>query len=49
MSKLIIAFRTCPTATNRDKLSRYLAKHLMASCMATPEETAFLRANGFNG
>jgi hypothetical protein len=48
MEKLINKFRAEPTAANRAKLDAYLKKHSMALCMATPEEVAFLRGNGFN-
>lgn len=48
MSKLIEKFRQAPTQANRDRLALYLRKHMMASCMATPEESCFLRANGFS-
>jgi len=47
MTKLINAYRAAPTASNRNKLQTYLNKHMMAACMATPEEIAFLRANEF--
>lgn len=47
MAKLIAAYRKLPSPTNRAKLQAYLDKHMMAVCMATPEETAFLRANEF--
>ena len=48
MSKLIIIYRKCPTPTNRAKLQAYLNRHMMAVCLATPEELAFLKANEFN-
>ena len=48
MSKLINAYRTLPSPTNRTKLQAYLHKHMMAVCMASPEELAFLKANGFS-
>ena len=47
MTRLINTYRKLPTPTNRAKLAAYLAKHMMAECMATPEEHAFLKANGF--
>ena len=47
MERLIAAYRKLPSPANRRKLEVYLAKHLMASCMATREECAFLAANGF--
>jgi hypothetical protein len=48
MTKLINAYRALPTPTNRNKLQTYLNKHMMALCMATAEEVAFLRANEFS-
>lgn len=48
MSRLIETYRKCPTPTNRAKLQRYLDKHMMAVCLATPEELAFLKTNEFN-
>lgn len=48
MSKLINAYRKLPSPTNRAKLQTYLNKHMMAVCMASIEEVAFLRANEFN-
>jgi hypothetical protein len=47
MSKLIALFKTAPTDANRAKLNTYMLKHMMAVCMLSIEETAFLRANGF--
>jgi hypothetical protein len=49
MNKLLLAFRALPSSSNRAKLQRYLDKHPMALCMATPEEVAFLRAHEFQG
>ena len=48
MHKLIEAFRKVPSPTNRAKLQAYLNKHMMAVCLATPEEQAFLKTHGFN-
>jgi len=48
MTKLINTYRAVPTPSNRAKLQTYLAKHMMAVCLATPEEIAFLRANSFS-
>jgi len=48
MSKLIAAFRAAPTAANRAKLQKYLNAHMMAVCMASEAELAFLKANQFN-
>lgn len=47
MSKLINTYRKCPTPSNRAKLQTYIKKHMMAICMATPEEIAFLKAHEF--
>ena len=47
MEKLINKFRAAPNVFNRNKLQAYLDKHMMAVCMATPEEIAFLKANEF--
>ncbi len=47
MDRLIKAYRKLPSPTNRRKLASYLDKHTMAVCMATAEQTAFLRANAF--
>lgn len=46
MDRLIDTYRTAPTPANRAKLAKYLDKHMMAVCMATPEQVAFLSANG---
>lgn len=47
MHKLLEAFRANPTDANRIKLQKYLDKHMMAICLATPEDQAFLKANQF--
>ncbi|CAB4168221.1 hypothetical protein UFOVP1276_9 [uncultured Caudovirales phage] len=47
MSKLINAYRALPTPANRVRLQKYLNRHMMAICLATPEELAFLKANEF--
>lgn len=47
MHKLLEAFRTNPTEANRTKLQNYLNKHMMAICLATPDDQAFLKANQF--
>lgn len=47
MSKLIAAYKKCPSPSNRSKLQNYLNKHMMALCLASPEETAFLKAHEF--
>jgi hypothetical protein len=48
MQKLLNAYRKLPSPTNRAKLQAYLNKHMMAVCMASIEDIAFLRANEFN-
>jgi hypothetical protein len=47
MNKLIETYRKCPTPANRAKLQTYLQKHMMAVCLATSDEIAFLKANEF--
>lgn len=47
MSRLIAAYRKLPSPTDRAKLQAYLRKHMMAVCLATPEELAFLKAHDF--
>jgi len=47
MQKLINAYRKLPSPTNRQRLQAYLRKHMMAVCLATPEEIAFLKAHDF--
>lgn len=47
MNKLLSAFRKLPSPSNRVKLQTYLNKHMMAVCLATPEEIEFLKANEF--
>lgn len=47
MSKLITLYRKTPTAANRAKLQSYLDRHMMAVCMASAEETEFLKSNQF--
>jgi hypothetical protein len=47
MKKLLETYRKVPTPANRDKLQKYLDKHMMAICMAMPEDVAFLKENQF--
>jgi hypothetical protein len=47
MSKLINAYRTLPSPKNRERLQAYINKHIMALCLAAPDEIAFLKANEF--
>ena len=48
MSKLITLYRAAPTAVNRNKLQAYLNRYMMAVCMASVEEIAFLKSNQFS-
>lgn len=47
MTKLILKFALTRAPSDRAKLQAYLNKHMMAVCLATPEEIEFLKANGF--
>ena len=47
MNKLINAYRKMPSPTNRARLQAYLDKHMMAICMATPNDVAFLKMHEF--
>ena len=47
MYKLIIAFALSRSPADRIKLQKYINKHSMALCLATPEEIEFLKANEF--
>ena len=47
MQRLLNNYRKLPTPTNRAKLSAYLAKHMMAVCLAEPEEVQFLKTHQF--
>lgn len=47
MSKLINAYRKVPSIKNRERLQAYLQKHMMAICLASPEELAFLKTHEF--
>jgi hypothetical protein len=47
MNKLLKAFIKNPTEQNRAKLLAYINKHMMAVCMATPEQQQILKSNGF--
>lgn len=47
MDKLIAAYEAKPTGTNMVRLLKYLNKHPMAVCMATPKALTWLKANGF--
>ena len=47
MKKLLESYKKVPSPTNRAKLQNYLNKHMMAVCMATQEDIAFLKAHEF--
>jgi hypothetical protein len=47
MTRLINMYRQLPSPSNRAKLAAYLAKHPMATVMATADELHFLKSNGF--
>ena len=47
MTKLLNAYMTNKTDVTAKRLQAYLAKHRMALCLATPEDIATLRAEGF--
>ena len=47
MSKLIRKFVSYPSEEARLRLQKYLARHPMAICLATPEEKQILKSNGF--
>lgn len=47
MAKLINTYRKLPSPANRAKLQSYLDRHMMAICLASAEDIAFLKANAF--
>jgi hypothetical protein len=47
MTKLIETFRANPTDKNRAKLQQYIARHMMAVCIASKSDIEFLKTNGF--
>ena len=49
MYKLIQKFQAEPTDKNRAVLQIYIQRHMMAICMAAPEDIKFLRDNKFKG
>jgi hypothetical protein len=44
MSKLIDAYVANPCDKTKAKLQAYLAKHMLAVCMATPEQLAVINS-----
>jgi hypothetical protein len=49
MSKLIRNFLAYPSDEARARLQKYLTRHPMAICLATPEENQILKQHGFKG
>ena len=47
MSKLINTYRKCPSPANREKLQRYINRHIMAICIASADDIAFLKTHEF--
>ena len=47
MNKLINTFRKCPSPANREKLQRYIDRHMMAICIASADDIAFLKTHEF--
>ena len=47
MQKLIQAYRKVPSPTNRARLQNYINKHMLAVCLLTPEDIAFLKTHEF--
>jgi hypothetical protein len=47
MKKLLESYKKLPSPSNRTKLQNYLNKHMMAICMASQEDIAFLKDNEF--
>jgi len=47
MTKLIETFRANPSDKNRAKLQAYIARHMMAVCIASKSDLEFLKTNGF--
>lgn len=48
MSKILEALRNDPSEKNIATARKYLAKHMMAACMLSVEDAAFLRSIGIN-
>ena len=47
MNKLINTYRKCPSPANREKLQRYINRHMMAICIASADDIAFLKTHEF--
>jgi hypothetical protein len=48
MTKLIEALRQDPSDKNIAAARKYLSKHMMAACMLSADDFAFLRSLGIN-
>lgn len=48
MAKILETLRNDPSEKNITAARKYLAKHMMAACMLSVEEAAFLRSIGIN-
>jgi hypothetical protein len=48
MNKLIEQFVAYPSNATRLRLQKYLDKHPMSICLASPQTQEFLKVNGFN-
>lgn len=48
LGKLAQKFRSFPAPSVRARIVAHIAKHPFSVCMASPEEIAFLKSNGFS-
>lgn len=48
LGKLAQKFRSFPAPSVRARIVAHVAKHPFSVCMASPEEIAFLKSNGFS-
>ena len=46
MQKLIEKFRANPSDANKERLQKYLDKHMMATCLLTASDITFLCEHG---
>jgi len=47
MNKLINTYRKCPSPANLEKVQRYIKRHMMAICLASKDDIAFLKTHEF--
>jgi hypothetical protein len=47
MNKLLTAYAANKTDKTRARLQAYILKHMMSMCLASADEVAYLRAEGF--